>query len=310
MKRGPTTTIRSRFEGAEGRPLLKAALLRQPVVASDAALADALAERVTIVGLRQGQTLAKQGEPENDLYFILSGAVNILVNGRQVASRSEGTHVGEMAVSDPVALRSATVVASKPSVLAKISEPAFSVIAAAHPDAWRRIAVEVSNRLRERARFLAQPNVIPEIFIGSSSEALRIARAVERAMKRSLLVPHLWATDVFKLSSTAIEDLVNESASCDFAVIVLAADDLTISRGRRRPSPRDNAIFEVGFFMGAIGRERTFLMTPRGAKLKIPTDIAGINYVEYSPPAAPGHEFRIASATRRVSQAISQLGPK
>ena len=37
---------------------------------------------------------------------ILSGTVSVLVNGRTVAERAAGTHVGEMSLIDPTAWRS------------------------------------------------------------------------------------------------------------------------------------------------------------------------------------------------------------
>jgi predicted nucleotide-binding protein len=51
------------------------------------------------------------------------------------------------------------------------------------------------------------------------------------------------------------------SKETDFAAFVVTADDVTASRGRRKASPRDNVVFEIGLFMGAIGRERTFVVT-------------------------------------------------
>ena len=48
------------------------------------------------------------------------------------------------------------------------------------------------------------------------------------------------------------------SLKTDFAVLVLTPDDITLSRGTTIASPRDNAIFELGLFMGTNGRNRTF----------------------------------------------------
>jgi predicted nucleotide-binding protein len=48
--------------------------------------------------------------------------------------------------------------------------------------------------------------------------------------------------------------------SFDFAILVLTPDDLTQSRGKQQPSPRDNVVFELGLFIGALGRDRVFMV--------------------------------------------------
>ncbi|MEK7994821.1 MAG: TIR domain-containing protein, partial [Planctomycetota bacterium] len=111
-------------------------------------------------------------------------------------------------------------------------------------------------------------------------------------------------------SSTAIEALTALAQDADFAVIVLSPDDITLSRGNRRPSPRDNAIFELGLFMGAIGRDRTCLFKPQGMDIKIPSDLMGVTCVEYVHPQGPSGRLRIAAAVNRLAQAFGRLGPR
>jgi len=50
----------------------------------------------------------------------------------------------------------------------------------------------------------------------------------------------------------------------DFAALVLTADDLTASRQVVSLGPRDNVLFELGLFMGRLGRSRTFVIRPPG----------------------------------------------
>jgi hypothetical protein len=88
---------------------------------------------------------------------------------------------------------------------------------------------------------------------------------------------------------------------------VLTADDVVESRGERKGSPRDNVLFELGLFMGHIGRPRTFFISDRGARIMLPTDLAGITYAELvdrrdRPDAAVGPACtRIISAIRHYA---------
>ena len=51
---------------------------------------------------------------------------------------------------------------------------------------------------------------------------------------------------------------------------------MTESRGKPWPVPRDNVIFELGLFMGRLGKERAILMEPRDEDVKLPSDLAGV----------------------------------
>ena len=56
-------------------------------------------------------------------------------------------------------------------------------------------------------------------------------------------------------------------------------------------SPRDNVIWEHGFFTGGLGRGRVFVVKPRGVDLKVPSDWGGVGTAmkitsEFSTPSA------------------------
>jgi hypothetical protein len=123
----------------------------------------------------------------------------------------------------------------------------------------------------------------PSLFIGSSSEGLEFARAVRALLARDAEVT-LWDEGFFQLGSTFIESLVNQLARFDFAVLVLTPDDLTTSRSIDALSPRDNVIFELGLFTGGLGRARTLLLYQRDARVKIPTDLAGVTAATFDWP--------------------------
>ena len=142
------TLLLDRFQGPDGKLRLVEALRAQTLV-RDEDLAVELARRVTLKAISAGTVLITQNATDRDLFLILSGKCSVLVNGRVVASRSAGEHVGEMALVDPEAQRSASVTAVTDSVVAGITEPEFSALADRFPRLWRRIALELASRLRD-----------------------------------------------------------------------------------------------------------------------------------------------------------------
>ena len=140
-------SLLEQFQGSDGRQHLIDALVTQPLV-GDKDLAVIVSQRLKLEEVPAGKNLIKQGASDTDLFLILKGAVSIAVDGRVVARKEAGEHVGEMAVVDPVTPRSASVVATADSVVARIAEPAFSALADRHPRLWRRIALELASRLR------------------------------------------------------------------------------------------------------------------------------------------------------------------
>jgi CRP/FNR family cyclic AMP-dependent transcriptional regulator len=308
QKRNPS--LIPRFSGRAGQVNLLSALCAQQVVGGNTALARRLMKAGTLHEFRVAQAIIHQGDADNDVFLILSGSVATIVNKREIAVRSAGKHVGEMALLDSTARRSATVIAKERTVVLRLSEPNVTQIADSYPEFWRRIAVELAVRLRERAKFIREPNSSSRVFIGSSSEAIPEATYIHRALTRRELTCRLWTQGVFQLSQTTIEDLIRAASEYDFAVLFLTPDDMTASRGKRKASPRDNVVFELGLFMGALGRERTYIVAPSGIDLKLPTDLLGITRAPYERGHARSIGRRLRQVSRVLSRRISALGPK
>jgi CRP/FNR family transcriptional regulator, cyclic AMP receptor protein len=296
------------FNGPRGKKRLLEAIKSQTLIAGNIDLASAAIRSAELLHYDRNKVLMRQGEPENDLYLIVTGEVAIRVNGRLVATRAAGTHVGEMALVDPVAKRSATVVALEETAVLRLPEHKFTQIAARHPELWRRVAVEIAKRLRERSKFLPQPHNEPVLFIGSSTEGLTIASDVYSRLRHKRVVPKPWSEGVFQASRTSIESLVAAAHEADFAALILTADDMTVSRGKAKASPRDNVIFELGLFMGAIGRERVFILKPNGVDVRIPSDLLGVVWLEYL-RAGPKAK-RLRTTCNKMLRSIEAMGPR
>jgi CRP/FNR family cyclic AMP-dependent transcriptional regulator len=299
-----------RFYGPDGERVITDALLRQSAIQGDRELAVKLARAVSVQEIKTGSLLIQQDATDNDLYFIFVGKFSISVNGRDVAHRSAEQYVGEMALIDPKAKRSATVTALEDSVVAKISEAQFTRLANQNANLWRNLACVLADRLRQRADFVRQPNDVPQLFIGSSKECLSLANEIESGLSRERIVVTVWSKGVFSASDFSMESLARVVDSTDFAVLILGADDTVICRKKETAAPRDNVVFELGLFMGAIGRQRTFLLVPRSIDIKIPTDLLGITPLYYEEGDPNTLAKRIEPVCAELRKVISARGPR
>jgi hypothetical protein len=122
----------------------------------------------------------------------------------------------------------------------------------------------------------------PRIFIGSSVESLPIADAIAENLEFDAEVT-IWRSGTFNLSSNTLDDLILKSKSVDFSAFIFSPDDLAIMRSREQYVVRDNVLFELGLFIGSIGKERCFIIKPRDVELHFPSDLLGITPTDYDP---------------------------
>src|SRR6266568_7121898 len=133
------------------------------------------------------------------------------------------------------------------------------------------------------------------VFIASSSEGLKVAQTVEGLLLEKLsglAEVHIWNARTFELTKTYIESLEQEVNKADFAVLVLTRDDELVTRKKKISVPRDNVLFELGLFIGKLGRDRSFYIQPQG--LKLPTDLLGIESPKFELPKGITGNFLVS----------------
>lgn len=119
------------------------------------------------------------------------------------------------------------------------------------------------------------------LFIGSSTEGLPLTNALASLLRHEFTtVP--WTQNVFEPGSNTIDALLAEVNKCQFAVFLFTADDLTLLRGKKFSTARDNVIFEFGLFLSRLGPKRCFFLVPDGQdEFRIPSDLDGITTLCY-----------------------------
>jgi CRP-like cAMP-binding protein len=95
-----------------------------------------------------GAVLAKQGQPGEELYIVVSGAVRVLHEERQIALRERGQHVGEQAILTGAA-RNATLVAAGETRTLVVDRPHFESILRERPETALAVIRTLSERLTE-----------------------------------------------------------------------------------------------------------------------------------------------------------------
>lgn len=124
----------------------------------------------------------------------------------------------------------------------------------------------------------------PKLFIGSSSESLVVAKELAALLEEDFDVK-VWDR-AFGAGEYFLEQLKVELLLSDFALFILAPDDKLYKRNQDTFTTRDNVIFELGMFIGALGiRKANFVLVTyeqNGVTLRpeLPSDLDGLKTVK------------------------------
>lgn len=151
----------------------------------------------------------------------------------------------------------------------------------------------------------------PTLFIGSSTQRKAIAYGLKKMLSDCADVTVWDEAPEFGVNDSLLGSLIEVGKFYDFAILVFGQDDCTMMGGNPCLTVRDNVLFELGLFIGLIGRERAFWISPRGANAPVlPSDLDGIVHLEYNEPELtdPVAILKSLNETRpRIYQPITKL---
>jgi CRP/FNR family transcriptional regulator, cyclic AMP receptor protein len=270
-----------RFSGDENRGRLLEAVLHQDLVANDPDLAEKIVSAGQLQELAGGEVIIKQGDWDDDIFLILAGEMQVMINGRPQAVREANTHVGELTGTSPARPRTATISAIGEALVLRIKRTALDEIAGQSPAFLKRMLNVVAARLDERNRGIGRTNDIPVVFVISSSEKLAVANEIVRNLDSKEIAVRLWDKGTFGLSDYPISSLMDAIEASDFTVAVVGADDLLTMRGEIHQVARDNVHLEFGISLGVLGRRRSILLVCADDGVRLPSDAAGLTTLRY-----------------------------
>lgn len=147
----------------------------------------------------------------------------------------------------------------------------------------------------------------PRIFIASAVESLDVADAFNLNLDHQAEVT-VWKHG-FNLSQNTIDSLVKMAESVDFAIFIFTPDDIAEIRNQQKHIVRDNVVFELGLFLGTLGKERCFIVKPRDTDLHLPTDLLGLTPADYNGERSDGNlEAAVNHPCVLIKKEVANLG--
>jgi hypothetical protein len=114
------------------------------------------------------------------------------------------------------------------------------------------------------------------LFLGYSSKAKGTAAQIKNFLEKNGVRILDWATD-FEQGGTILEEIELADNMCLGGLFLFTKDDELVLGDDRIASPRDNVVFEAGYFINSKSDKRVLIIREDGAKM--PADLGGNIYL-------------------------------
>jgi hypothetical protein len=113
-----------------------------------------------------------------------------------------------------------------------------------------------------------------DVFLGYCSRSAGTAAQIQLRLERLGATVLNYAMD-FRAGTSILSEIESARASCSCGVFLFSEDDPLDGNGGA--APRDNVVFEAGYFMSSKGADRCLII--RVGQAKMPADVGGTIYV-------------------------------
>jgi TIR domain/Predicted nucleotide-binding protein containing TIR-like domain len=142
----------------------------------------------------------------------------------------------------------------------------------------------------------------PSVFITSSIDAFDTASELKRFLDLQGVSVILWQGGIGQ-SASLLGNLITQLANIEFAVILL---DSRYQQRREAEQGRENAIFELGLAIGALGSDRVLILILGESRI-LPIDIAHFRYIQLQDPPP---QSAIQRTAEQIQTALRALEPR
>jgi hypothetical protein len=115
------------------------------------------------------------------------------------------------------------------------------------------------------------------VFLGYSSKATDVANALYKFLSEALKL-RVFDWHDFQTGDSIWESIERAERLTSCGIFLFMADDKLSAGSKRELAPRDNVVYEAGYFAGAKGGKASLIIREEGAK--VPSDLGGILYLK------------------------------
>jgi predicted nucleotide-binding protein len=130
------------------------------------------------------------------------------------------------------------------------------------------------------------------------SQATEVANLIYKFVNEKLKIS-VFDWQNFETGDTIWNSIKRAERLTSCGIFLFMADDTVTVAGLPQRSPRDNVVYEAGYFAGAEGLDRSIVIYEEGAK--VPTDLGGILNLQL------GSRQNIATIETRLTERLEQL---
>ena len=114
-----------------------------------------------------------------------------------------------------------------------------------------------------------------DVFLGYCSKASGLASQIQLRLEKMGAKVMNWEMD-FRSGVSILNEIENARSKCTCGIFLFSEDDPLEGDGKGA-APRDNVVFEAGYFMSSKGPDRCLII--REGQAKMPADIGGAIYL-------------------------------